>query len=455
MTITLNLTGIAHGGEALGHHDGKIVFVPYTIPGETVEVEIVEEKARWARARLLRVVEPSPDRVVPPCPWFGPGLCGGCQWQHIGYERQLELKRAVVADQLRRLGGVSNPPVEDLIALADDEGLLDLGYRNQALLIADEDGALGYYRDAESRSVATDPTERRPPDVVTVDRCLLLHPLVDELHLALIEGRLTPAEPLEGGDATDADAAGNEEPIRLRKASLRAGIHTGQRLMLIETVGARQPPFAVEELPLRCAFRERDGTVVPLIGEPWLEEEIAGRTFRYAAASTFRVNTVGVEAMVDLALEMLAPQGHETLLDGFCGIGVFALSLAHTVGQVIAVEESWVACEDFAWNARDVDNIALFEGPVDEVLATFDAEERIHMAIIDPPSSGAGQNTAEQLVRLGIPKLLYVSCDPATLARDTRLLVEAGYSLQQVQPIDMFPQTYHVESLALFMLHGS
>lgn len=452
MTITITLTGIAHGGEAIGHHAGKIVFVPYTIPGETVEIEIVEEKARWARARLLRVVEPSPDRVAPPCPWFGPGLCGGCQWQHIGYERQLGLKREVVIDQLQRLGRVADPPVEELIALADDQGLLDLGYRNHAQLVADEAGALGYIRDAEGRTAPPDDDKRRTWDVIAVDRCLLLHPLVDELHLALIEGRLTPAEPLEGGDAADAAAADGEAPIRLRKASLRAGIHTGQRLMLIETVGARQPPFAVEELPLRVAFRERDGTVAPLIGEPWLEEEVAGRTFRYAADSFFQVNTVGAEAMVDLALEMLAPQGHETLLDGYCGVGLFALSLARHVGQVIAVEESWVACEDFAWNARDVDNVALFEGPVDEVLATFDAEERIHLAIIDPPRSGGGQSTVEQLVRLGIPKLLYVSCDPATLARDARLLVEAGYSLQQVQPIDMFPQTFHIESLALFTL---
>ena len=119
---------------------------------------------------------------------------------------------------------------------------------------------------------------------------------------------------------------------------------------------------------------------------------------------------------------------------------------------MIAVEESWVACEDFAWNARDVDNVALFEGPFAEVLETFDAEERIHLAIIDPPRSGAGAEAVAQLVRLGVPRLLYVSCDPATLARDARLLVEAGYELQQVQLLDMFPQTYHIESLALFTL---
>ncbi|MCB9141317.1 MAG: class I SAM-dependent RNA methyltransferase [Anaerolineales bacterium] len=450
MSITLNLTGIAHGGEAIGHHDGKIVFVPYTIPGEIVEVEIVEEKARWARARLLRVVEPSPDRVAPPCPYFGPGQCGGCQWQHISYERQLALKREVVADQLQRLGRIANPPVEELIALADDEGLLDLGYRNFVQLMADDTGALGFYPDAEGRSIASETDDQRTYTIIPVERCLLLHPLVDELHLALIDGRLTPVEPLEGSDAAE---DGEEDPVRLRKANLRAGIHTGQRLMLIETVGARQPPFTVEDLPVRCAFRERDGTVVPLIGEPWLEEEVAGRTFRYAADGLFPVNTVGIEAMVELALEILAPQGHETLLDGYCGVGLFSLNLARHVGQVIAVEESWVACEDFAWNARDVDNVALFEGPVDEVLTTFDAEERIHLAIIDPPASGAGQTTVDQLVRLGIPKLLYVACDPATLARDAKLLVEAGYTLQQVQPIDMFPQTFHVECLALFTLH--
>ncbi|MEZ4769703.1 MAG: 23S rRNA (uracil(1939)-C(5))-methyltransferase RlmD [Caldilineales bacterium] len=451
MSITLQLTGIAHGGEAIGHHNGKIVFVPYAIPGETVEAEIVEEKARWKQARLLEVVQASPDRVEPPCPYFGPGLCGGCQWQHIGYERQLALKREVVIDQLQRLGRVADPAVEELIALADEDGLLDLGYRNHVQMVADVNGALGFIRDSEGRSASGDGGQDRARDMIAVDRCLLLHPLVDELHQALVEGRLAPVDLPEGSVTEE---GGEDDPVRLRKAVLRAGIHTGQRLMLIETVGARQPPFAVEDLAVRVTFRERDGTVVPLIGEPWLEEEIAGQTFRYAADSFFQVNTVGAEAMVELALEMLAPQGHETLLDGYCGVGLFSLSLARHVGQVIAVEESWVACEDFAWNGRDVDNVALFEGPFAEVLETFDADERIHLAIIDPPRSGAGEAAVAQLARLGVPRLLYVSCDPATLARDARLLVEAGYALQQIQPLDMFPQTYHIESLALFTLHA-
>lgn len=447
MPITLELTGIAHGGEAFGHHNGKIVFVPYTIPGETVEAEIVGEKARWARARLLRVIHPSADRVVPPCPYFGPGQCSGCQWQHIRYERQLALKREVAADQLRRLGGVDRPPVEELIALADDDGLLDFGYRNHVQLAADPSGALGYVREGEGRDGEEGDSEaRRPLDVIAVDRCLLLNPLVDELHLALVEGRLAPVEPLEGADADDA----SEDAVALRRVTLRAGLRSGQRLMLIETAGGRHPAFAVEQLPVRCALRERDGSVAPLIGDPWLEEVVAGRTFRCSAASSFPVNTVGAEALVELALEMLAPQGHETLLDVFCGVGLFALNLARQVGQVIAVEESWTACEDFVWNARDLDNVALFEGPAAEVLATFDPGERIHLAIVAPPRSGVGPQVAQQLARLAVPRLLYVASDPATLARDAKPLLAAGFALKQVQPIDMFPQTYHVECMALF-----
>ena len=159
MNTTLTLTGIAHGGEAFGQHEGKIVFVPYTIPGEVVEVEIVEEKARWARARLVNILEASPDRVEPPCPYFGPGQCSGCQWQHIGYERQLVLKGEVVVDQLRRLGFIADPPVQDLIALADDTGLLDFGYRNHVQFLATEGGGLGYKRDNERQQAVKETVE--------------------------------------------------------------------------------------------------------------------------------------------------------------------------------------------------------------------------------------------------------------------------------------------------------
>jgi 23S rRNA (uracil1939-C5)-methyltransferase len=297
-------------------------------------------------------------------------------------------------------------------------------------------------------------------DVIAVDECLLMHPLLDEMHGALLAG-IAEVEPVEVGQPEgEAPEAASETPVIIRRLNLRAGVNTGQRLLAFETAGDRAPGFVVEDLPVRCVVRRRDGAVEGLVGEPWIEEEVAGRTFRISANSFFPVNTTGVEVMVDLAMEMLAPQGHETLLDGYCGVGLFGLSLAGQVGQVIAIEESEAACEDFAWNARDLDNVTLHEGPVEEVLAALagglgqetgpSSGVRIDLAVIDPPRSGAGPEVVQHLARLGVPKLLYVSDDPATLARDARLLVEAGYRLEQVQPVDMFPQTYHIESLALF-----
>lgn len=453
--ITLTLTSIAHGGEAIGHHAGKIVFVPYAIPGETVQAEIVEEKQRWARARLVRVLKPSADRVLPPCPYFGPGQCGGCQWQHIAYERQLRFKAEVVADQLRRLGRIEQPPVLEPIALASEAGLLDFGYRNHAQLVTDAESRPGYVRDGvgqgQPRSDARAQGVRAPgrpvQDVIAVDECLLLSPLLDEMHGALLAG-LMEAEAASAGPADEQEAPAGP-PVIVRRINLRAGANTGQRLLAFETVGDRAPGFLIEDMPVRCVVRRRDGSVEGLVGEPWIEEEVAGRTFRISANSFFRANTTGAEVMADLAVELLAPQGHETLLDAYCGVGLFGLSLAGQVGQVIGIEESEAACEDFAWNARDLDNVTLHEGPVEEVLAAL-AGERIDLAVIDPPRSGAGPEVVRRLAKLGVPKLLYVSDDPATLARDARLLVEVGYRLEQVQPLDMAPQTYYVESLALF-----
>lgn len=448
---TLTLTGIAHGGEAFGHHQGKIVFVPYAIPGETVQVEILDDKPKWARGRLSKVLQRSSDRRDPPCPYFGPGQCGGCQWQHIAYERQLALKREVVIDQLRRLGGIADPPVLDIIALADEDGLLNFRYRNHVQLAANPDGQLGYVRETLGQERMS---SRAREEVIVIDECLLLHPLLDDLHQALRQASDERAE-------TDGETAEDSEAVHVQRVSLRAGLHTGQQLMLFETEDDRAPGLLVEDWMVAVALQRSDGSIQGLIGEPWLEEMIAGRTFRVSAASFFQVNTVGAEAMVDLASSLLAPQGHETLLDGYCGVGLFSLSLAGQVRQVVGIEASESACEDFAWNARDLQNVDLLEGPLAEVLATFpspgddagvESPGRIDLAIIDPPRNGAGPEVLSQLRRLAIPRLLYVSCDPATLARDARILLAAGYHLRQVQPLDLFPQSFHVESLALFEL---
>jgi len=407
--LSFSLTDMAHGGSALGRHEGKVIFVPYALPGEEVTVEILEDKRRFARARLLELHTASPDRVVPPCPFFGE--CGGCQWQHATYPAQLAFKTAVVHDQLGRLGNFADPPVQDTLA-----SLEPWHYRNHVQLTVDRRGRLGF-RAAASRQV------------VPVDECLLLHPLLDELFLAL-----------------DLGADGDLPP--LKRLSLRAGVNTGDQMIIFEAVGDEPPQLEVD-FPVSCVLLLEDGTPVNLVGYNHITERVAGRIFRISAGSFFQVNTSQTEMLVRLVTEFLAPGGDETLLDAYCGVGTFALALAEQVSYVIGVESAPTAVEDFQINAGGRDNVTLLPGAVEDVLPGLEAP--VDLAVVDPPRAGVHAQALAALVRLAPQRIVYVSCDPATLARDGRALAEAGYELAVVQPVDMFPQTYHVETVSLWV----
>jgi 23S rRNA (uracil1939-C5)-methyltransferase len=425
--IEINLDAIAHGGEAIGRHAGKAIFVPYAIPGERVRIEIIEERDRWARARLLEVLEPSPDRVAPPCPYFGPEACGGCQWQHIAYPRQAELKQQIVADQLRRLGRIANPPVADIVALADPAAdaataaagaaaavaFQEYGYRNNVQFALTPEGRLGFRRAASH-------------DVTAVEHCLLLDPRLDALHASL-------------------DVAWPE----LIGVDLRAGTEMDDTLILFEAGGDEAPELEID-LPTACALLTRRG-LTPLIGEPWVFIEVLGRHYRVSAESFFQVNTIGAAALVEIVTAYADPQPGDILLDAYCGAGLFALALAELAGEVIGVESSPSACEDFEFNAGDQPNVSLHEGAVEQVLPALRSEgQRADIVVLDPPRVGAGPEVIRELAALGPRRMVYVSCDPATLARDAVYLAAAGYRLVEAQPVDLFPQTFHVETVALW-----
>lgn len=397
---------MAHGGDALGRHEGKVIFVPYAMPGEEALVEIVEDKGSYARGRLVEILSPSPHRVDPPCPHFGPGKCGGCQWQHIAYQSQLELKAAVVGDQLARLGRLPNVPVKPIIP-----SLSPWHYRNHVQFTVSDDGRLGF--------VATD--GRR---VETVEICYLLHPLLEEL-LAALELELP----------------------ELARLSLRAGANTGDQMMIFETHDDL-PPALESDLPVSCVLLLSDGTPVNLIGNNYLTEAVAGREFHISASSFFQVNTAAAEELVRVVGEYLAPTGDETLLDAYCGVGTFALSLADKVGQVIGIEEAAGAAADARLNASEMANVEFIEGSVEAVLPKLDRP--IDLVVLDPPRQGCKPEALTALIELAPRRIVYVSCDPATLARDARKLAGGGYRLLEVQPVDMFPQTYHIESVALW-----
>ena len=430
-TITLQLKSIAHGGAALGRHEGRVIFVPYALPGETVRVEIAEDKGRYAFARLVEVLDPSPDRVVPPCPYFGSAGCGGCQWQHAGYPAQLRFKAEIVADQLERIGGIIDPVVHP--THPDRSGW---AYRNHAQFHPAPDGGLGFQSAAVGRTPRQGRGERGEDTgagqghwIVPIDECLILHPLLSDLYATL-----------------DLDL-----PDLLR-LSLRAGTQTGD-LMLIFEMADDLPPALESDLPVSCVLLLSDGVHVNLIGSNHITETVAGRTYRISAPSFFQVNTPQAAQLVRLVTEYLDLQEGETVLDAYCGVGLFTVHLAERAGLVVGVEAAPAAVADLLENTAGMDNVEVIEGPVEAVLPDLDMP--LDAAVIDPPRAGIDRFALDALVERRPTRVVYVSCDPATLARDTKRLARAGYHLFEVQPVDMFPQTYHIESVALFTLDKS
>jgi len=405
-TFSLQLTDMAHGGAALGRHEGKVIFVPYTLPGETVRVEVVEDHDRYAHARLLEVLEPSPDRVPPPCRYFAPHGCGGCQWQHASYEAQVRFKSEIVADQLARIGRLADPPVEPTIP-----DVTGWAYRNQARFHPAPEGGLGF-RSADNERV------------VQIEECLVLHPLLSDLH-----------------DLLELDLPG------LESLTLRAGTATEERMIVLET-DEDEPPAVKLDVPVSCALKLSDGTVVNLIGTNEITEVVAGQPYRISAASFFQINTPQATALVRLTLDALALEGGETVLDGYCGVGLFTTHLAERAGLVIAVETEPSAVEDLLHNTAERANVEVVEGAVEAVLENLD--EPLDAALVDPPRSGLTQEALKGIVDAKPTRIVYVSCDPATLARDARRLTESGYQLVRAQPMDMFPQTFHIETVTLW-----
>lgn len=411
--LELEVTQMAHGGEALGRApDGRVVFVGYALPGERVRVRLTEAHKRWARGVAEAVLHPSPDRVEPPCPHFGPAACGGCQWQHAAYEAQLRYKTEIVREQLRRLGKLDDAAVEPCLGMDEP-----WHYRNHVQLHVDEAGRLGFVR-ADGQGVEP------------IQTCLIMNAAVHELFHQF-----------------EADFPA------LRRVALRGSTRTGDRMVILETE-EDEPPEVEVDFPVSVVLVLGDGTPVTLVGSPYIYEEVAGRRWRISATSFFQVNTEMADRLVALVREAAAPlYGIETVIDAYAGVGTLGISLAPEAGHVILVEANPVAVEDARANAADCDNVSWIEGATEEVLPGWDGPHP-DLVVLDPPRAGCAPAVLEALVTLRPRKVIYVSCDPATLARDLGRLVRAGFRLGRVQPLDMFPQTYHVECVAVLEWGG-
>ena len=404
----VQLTTWAYGGESMGRlPDGRAVFVPFTLPGERARIRLTESKPRYARGEVETLLETAPDRVPPRCPFYG--RCGGCHYQHVAYPTQLTAKQAIVRDQLTRIGHFSDPPVAPTVPSPQP-----WGYRNHIQLHLAPDGKVGF-------------RAPRAEEVVPVDDC----PLADDALRPLISG--LQFEPESG----------------IERIHLRVG--AGGELLLWLRGSEPTPPAFTVDFPISAVYTNPWGEDFVLAGRSFQVMEARGRAFRVSAAAFFQVNIPVAEAMIDHLLERLPLTPQTTLLELYSGVGLFSAFLAPRVGELIAVESSPAACEDFAVNLDAYDHVSLYEAPAEVVLPHLEAGGlRPDVALLDPPRSGLPREALDALVALQPETIAYVSCDPATLARDGQRLARRGYRLRSITPFDMFPQTYHIETVSVW-----
>lgn len=399
-SLRITLTDMAYGGDAVGKHQGRIVFVPLGLPGEVVTVTLVETHASYARGRLLDVEFPSRQRVAAPCPAFG--RCGGCQWQHMRYAEQLRLKRYILRNALERIGGEASPAVQPMLGMQDP-----WQYRNHVHLRIDDRGQPGYYA-------------LHSHEIIATDHCPIAHPLLETMW-----------------DAHQQCHLAAEELI------LRAGLYTGERMAIVR---GRQG-IARAEMPkvgFNCLYLGPSGRPKTVWGRDYIAEQVGNHRLRISAESFFQNNTVQAERLVESVASLLHLQPGESLLDAYCGVGLFGIGVTDASNPLYGIESSVAAVRDARVNA---DHGTFLRGDVNRVLREH--KLRVDAIVLDPPRGGCSPETIGALADCGASRIVYVSCDPATLARDVARFREYGYALIQAQPIDLFPQTYHIETVAL------
>jgi len=405
---------VAHGGFCVARHEGRAVFVRHALPGELVLARVTEghEGDRYLRADAVEILEPSADRVQAPCRYAGPGLCGGCDWQHATPEAQRRLKSAVVEEQLLRLAGIERKVrVEEVPGTPDG-----LGWRTRVQFAVDGEGRTGLRKS-------------RSHDVVPVESCAIAAPGVEEVG---VERRSWPG-------------VSGVEVIAASGSSDRAVVVTP-----LPKPDGRMPIVELD-VPVSVLRGDGAGGASRVHGRAQVREVAAGRTWKVSGSGFWQVHPAAADVLNEAVLAAVAARPGETAMDLYCGVGLFAAGLAEAVGadgEVVAVETEKGAVEDALANLGGYDQVVVVEDRVDKAIADAPEGFEAEVVVLDPPRAGAGKKVVAGIAGLRPRVVAYVACDPAALARDLGYFAEAGYVLDSLRAFDLFPMTHHVECVA-------
>ncbi|MGC2332410.1 MAG: 23S rRNA (uracil(1939)-C(5))-methyltransferase RlmD [Candidatus Acidiferrales bacterium] len=416
--MEITIEKLIYGGEGLSHHNGSTVFVPFVLPAERVSAEPVEQKKKFVRARVERVLDPSPERVAPRCPHFG--VCGGCDYQHAPYESQLRYKSAILRETFSRIGRIDWPG--EIVEHASPPW----GYRNRAQWkvrsIENRAGvarpAIGYFRAGSTA-------------LCDVEDCQILSPLLLKTLLALrgaLAAGVLPPELRE----IEAFAGANDSKLLLTATFARFPKKAEEGAKVFREIAPE-----IESLVFHDPGRER----MELDGPGYLDDPSGATTYRVGHFSFFQVNRFLCD---DLAREVTNNEEGKLALDLFAGVGLFSVPLAKRFGHVLAVESNPAASRDLESNARTSSGIEIRTADVTQFLAKY--KGKADLIVLDPPRAGLASADTRQLLRISPERITYVSCEPPTLARDLAALT-GGYEITTIHLFDLFPQTFHMEAV--------
>ncbi|MGH2390483.1 MAG: 23S rRNA (uracil(1939)-C(5))-methyltransferase RlmD [Chloroflexota bacterium] len=451
--VELELSAAVQGGRNLARHEGQVVFVTGGIAGESARVSDLVRRRGYLEGAAVSISRSSPLRVTPPCQIFGEngrrrgalpmapasagGVCGGCQYQHIDYTGQQMLKRTVLADTLRRVGKIVDPPVGAPIPSPSS-----YAYRNKAAWLVTEEGELAYH-------------EARSRTAVPITECLLLtpslHAVFDAVSAASAEiGLAGLARSLEARVLPDPEGADMGALV----LDLAPSTTSHEAEALAEALADCCPIVrSVSRRALPATEGTEEARPLLLFGEEYLETQFLGERLSIAPTAFFQVNTAVAEALARYVLDQCGTLTDRQALDVYSGVGLFTIPLARRADAVISLEldAGAVVAARRAIAAAKLENVTLLQGDAARNLKAI-LPGTMQCVVVDPPRTGCSPETLRQLARIKAPRLIYVSCDAATLARDLRVLLDSGYELETVQPFDLFPQTAHIESVTALRL---